>query len=203
MLFGDVAGAGLVLVEDLPYQPVYHEDGWPGATDRLYLHALTHRRLLAVAAGLRAGGRDLGLLVFDGFRPGPVQRGLFEECSERMREGGGDARTFVSDPGTVYPHGTGGAVDLTLTVGGEPAWMGTAFDEFTGQSARNWYRDHPPRGARDREAAANREVLFAAMAQAGFAGHPAEWWHFEYGTARWAAAGGTEPLLTTLLHPPL
>ena len=69
--------------------------------------------------------------------------------------------------------------------------MGSLFDDVT-QIA---HRDRFERGSdaisfSDEEARANRRLLHWVMTQAGFAGHPDEWWHFSYGDQLWAALTG-------------
>lgn len=44
------------------------------------------------------------------------------------------ARKFVNPPDIIFPHGVGGAVDITLLIDGRLANMGTTFDSFTLQS---------------------------------------------------------------------
>jgi D-alanyl-D-alanine dipeptidase len=198
----------LVAVTDIPYRPEYHRSGIVGAVDTLLLHPAAYTRLLAAAERLAAhdtARTEFGLLVLDGYRPPTVQQFLYEQhvaqlaaarSGEQVEE---LATTYVSNPAGVYPHGTGGAVDLTLTVNGRPAWMGTGFDDFVERSRRDWYDAHPPRTQQDRAARQNRAVLFEAMAAADFVGLDSEWWHFEWGTERWARAVDQPTRLARLL----
>lgn len=205
------AGGGTLLpVPNLAYVPKYHLQGRPGAVARLYLHAQTRDRLNRVEASLRRRSTEsaqYALLVFDGYRPAAVQHDLFAEYLRRLQATSGVthdqaaawARTFVSQPDGVYPHGTGGAVDLTLTINGAEAWMGTGFDDFEEKSRRDWYVNHPPTTATDRAALSHRTLLFEEMRAAGFVGLESEWWHFEYGTDRWAQAARQPAFLTEVL----
>ena len=142
----------------------------------------------------------LGVLVLDVFRPLTVQQALWdwqwaevtrdypnfshEEVYEKVRH-------FVAepsaDPAKPTPHRTGGAVDLTLfdLATGEPLPMGTEFDEATDATATDWFERFP-----SEPFTSNRRLLYHAMIQAGFVNYPSEWWHFEYGTRRWAAGQG-------------
>lgn len=199
---------GLVRISDIPHLAEYHQQRIPGATEHLYLYQDAYVQLQAAAEYLREEGTrsvQFGLAVFDGFRPQAVQRHIFERYVDELQhkhrldrsEAILSARTFVSDPGTVFPHGTGGTVDLTLTVNGRCAWMGTAFDDFTERAHRNWYTVHPPKLPPDRAARTHRSLLDRAMSHAGFIGLADEWWHYEWGTTLWGETMGQAPVLTT------
>ncbi len=99
---------------------------------------------------------------------------------------------FVSEPTesplTPPPHLTGGTVDLTLTLDGIPLSLGTSFDDFS-LAARADSLEMSPSPARDL-----RRLLYHAMRAEGFVVLDCEWWHYEYGTRRWAALTGNEPL---------
>ena len=94
----------------------------------------------------------------------------------------------IADPRTPPPHLTGGTVDLTLTLDGTPLALGTGFDDFTPEAYTESLEQTP--GA-SREL---RRLLYRAMRDAGFVVLHCEWWHFEYGTRRWAAITGNHPL---------
>jgi D-alanyl-D-alanine dipeptidase len=51
------------------------------------------------------------------------------------------------------------------------------------------YRDLPA------EARHNREVMAAALSEAGFVNYPTEWWHWSYGDRYWALATGAPSAL--------
>jgi D-alanyl-D-alanine dipeptidase len=135
-----------------------------------------------------------------------VQSSLFEEYAAKLSQDHAidaatarlQARTFVSDPGTVYPHGTGGTVDLTLSINGQIAWMGTGFDDFFPQAHRRWFDDALPRTPQEMTAHRNRQILYESMQHAGFVGLADEWWHYEWGTTRWAEEKRRQPVLTDL-----
>jgi D-alanyl-D-alanine dipeptidase len=61
--------------------------------------------------------------------------------------------------------------------------MGSGFDEPVEASVCDYFEQHPHLLFTDR-----RRLLLHAMTKSGFANYPGEWWHFEYGTLRWAAA---------------
>jgi D-alanyl-D-alanine dipeptidase len=86
---------------------------------------------------------------------------------------------YVSRPGG--PHQTGGATDVTLVWmdTGLPLDMGTEFGlpdtkSHTNSNLVSW------------EAQVHRYLLWAYMTSVGFRNYPNEWWHYEYGTRRWA-----------------
>ena len=105
----------------------------------------------------------------------------------------------MSSPDSVFPHGTGAVVDVSLFERGAPIPMGTDFDEFTDKSAPNWYRANPPVLPQDIAAHLNRKILRRAMESGGFIGFATEWWHFEWGTQYWASVTHERPRLTTTL----
>lgn len=94
-----------------------------------------------------------------------------------------------ADPARPPPHSTGAAIDLTLVdASGFEAAMGSPIDETTERSYPHHYANAID--ASEREFHANRELLNAAMAAAGFHRHVNEWWHFSLGDQMWARACG-------------
>ncbi len=141
---------------------------------------------------------SLGVVVLDAYRPLNVQAWLWDEMVAIVRRDHPDwddasvnvhARRFVAYPEILpnrpTPHSTGGAVDVTLfdIESGEALDMGSGFDEPVDASVCDYYERHPHPVYTER-----RRILFNVMSQAGFANYPGEWWHYEYGTLRWAAA---------------
>ena len=130
------------------------------------------RRQVAAALGrvqrrLRTG--DLGLLVFDGYRP---VRATLAMVAWAERSG----RRALVDSGYIARrsrHNMGVAVDLTLVelASGTELPMGTAFDVFT-EAAHT--ANATGRTAR------YRRLLVQVMEEEGFANYPQEWWHFSY-----------------------
>ena len=163
----------------------YREAGWSAAQRGVWLRSSAMQRLANVADGLP---HSWGLHVFDAWRPLDLQAELYTAAyADPMLPPG-----FVSepnqDPQTPPPHLTGGTVDLTLTYDGIPLSLGTAFDDFT-SAARADSLESSPSVARDL-----RRMLFWAMRTQGFVVLDCEWWHFEYGTRRWAAITDSTPL---------
>lgn len=197
----------LVTVDGISYSPEYWKAGRPHALDRLLLHPEAGRRLqwaqrLVQARSTRHERFDLH--VWDGYRPYLVQLSIFNDYLDQLIQSGMGhaeaemaATSFVRHPQSVYPHGTGGTVDLTLVVNGHLADMGTGFDDFTPQAHRAWYAVNTPCTKREHNAARYRRLLDAAMTAVGFVGIVEEWWHYEWGTDHWARTKNRSPLLIT------
>jgi len=120
-----------------------------------------------VQARLRTG--DLGLLVFDGYRPVRATLAMVD-WAERT------GRVDLLDDGYIARrsrHNQGVAVDLTLVdpASGTQLDMGTPFDTFS-------------EAAHTANAAGRvlryRQILVRAMESEGFTNYEKEWWHFTY-----------------------
>ncbi|MCP3914580.1 MAG: serine hydrolase [bacterium] len=117
---------------------------------------------------------DLGLLLFDAYRPWHVTRMFWDATPEALKD-------FVADPAKGSRHNRGCAVDLTLRTlsGGSQLPSTSGYDEFSpraypfypgGTAAQRWCRDR----------------LRTAMEAEGFTVYRYEWWHFDYqGWERW------------------
>jgi zinc D-Ala-D-Ala dipeptidase len=130
------------------------------------------RREAASALGrvqrrLRTG--DLGLRVFDGYRP---LRATLAMVAWAERTG---RRALVYDGYIARRsrHNMGVAVDLTMVdlATGTEVPMGTPFDAFT-EAAHTANASGRIRRY--------REVLVRVMAEEGFVNYAQEWWHFSY-----------------------
>lgn len=162
-------------------------------------------RLTRVNRRLKQHGVEL--LALDAYRLLECQRGLWNffvdkaKTSIRLASQAAaenyalkfcsDPRNFDrSDPRTWPTHLTGGAVDVTLKSlagRGESLYMGGIFDDPSGVSKTDYFERHQRTGScSDLEARANRRLLYWAMAAEGFANLPTEWWHYDWGTQRWA-----------------
>lgn len=176
----------LVPVEDRRIRvlaPYFHE-GWTTAVPGAWLRREATDRLARVAGMLPDG---FGLAVFDAWRPLALQAELYEAVYADDRVPPGFVSEPESDPRFPPPHLTGGTVDLTLTWRSVPLSLGTAFDDFTDDARTDRFEDAPG-AVRDL-----RRLLVHAMSRAGFVVLDLEWWHFEYGTRRWAALRGGDP----------
>lgn len=163
----------------------YWHAGWDHAIAGCWLRTGAFERLGAVADALP---QRWGLAVFDAWRPLALQQELFDTAYSDPDLPPGFMAPVSDDPATPPPHLTGGTVDLTLTYDGSPLALGTGFDDLT-ELAHTTCFESEPGIVRDL-----RRYLVAAMAQQGFSVLHCEWWHFEYGTRRWAALTGAEPL---------
>jgi D-alanyl-D-alanine dipeptidase len=151
------------------------------------------RRLLAAQDALPRG---LELLVIEGYRPPALQRRYFEGYAAELGLAHSDweparrhveASKFVSPP-DVAPHGTGGAVDLTLcTTSGVELDLGTAVNASPETSHGACYTASAEVSTRAWEL---RRVLGHALGGAGMVNYPTEWWHWSYGERYWALVHG-------------
>ncbi len=112
--------------------------------------------------------KNLGLVIFDGYRPWSVTK-LFWEVVEK------DQRKFVANPEKGSKHNRGCAVDLSIydLTTGELLEMPSDFDNFTEKASP----DYKGGTAEQRE---NRDLLRALMEAEGFTVNSNEWWHFDY-----------------------
>ncbi|MBL8048052.1 MAG: hypothetical protein JNJ45_05165 [Chthonomonas sp.] len=171
--------------------------GLPGATEAVLVREEVQRRL---AVAVEALPHEIGLRVSDGYRPLVVQQALWDEMMATTRrlnpEWSGEqllaqTRRFVASPEfnpvQPPPHLTGGAVDVSLIclATGEPVDVGTSMDDAHDLSLTSAL-EREPLG----EPGRMRRVLYHAMIGAGFVNYPNEWWHYEYGTIRWAKQTG-------------
>ena len=120
--------------------------------------------LEAVQRELAAYG--LGLKIYDGYRPLPVQQKMWNLIHDER---------FVSNPAVNRGrHTRGTAVDVTLVnKRGRPLPMPSDFDEFSPRAAVNY------RGG-SAEERRNRDLLQRVMIRHGFMSYPDEWWHFDF-----------------------
>lgn len=163
----------------------YWHAGWQEAIPGTYVRHSVMMRLGGVASRLP---EPWGLAVFDAWRPIELQQQLFDAAYEDPETEPGFMAPVSHDQRTPPPHYTGGAVDLTLTYKGTPLGLGTGFDDTT-SAAHTESLEAEPTVARTL-----RRVLYEIMSEAQFVVYAYEWWHFEYGTSRWAAITGNDPL---------
>lgn len=198
----------LVPVADVAADLRYALQGLPGVPAQPWLESETAERLSRAQQWLAPQGYQL--LIWDPWRSRVTQQAISDRYHDELVRSGMDSdtareavREFVASPAGVYPHGTGGVVDLTLCRDDQPQDCGTDFDEFSPRAHREWFTTHRPETAIDLQAAYRRLLLQQAMEHAGFVGLPHEWWHFEFGTRMWARHTGQEPFLTGVLEPQL
>jgi zinc D-Ala-D-Ala dipeptidase len=163
----------------------YFHAGWEHASRAMLLRESAMQRLTAVVDALPP---RIGLAVFDAYRPLPLQAELYDAAYSDTRLPPGFVSEPVADPATPPPHLTGGTVDLSLTIDGIALALGTDFDGFT-EDAETVFLENTP--GPDREL---RRFLVHHMRAEDFVALHCEWWHFEYGTRRWAAIKGLQPI---------
>jgi D-alanyl-D-alanine dipeptidase len=160
--FVDVAAFVPGIRIELPYattKNAFHRRIY--ATKRAFLRRGTAVKLRRAQTLLAR--RDLGLLVWDAYRPRSVQKAMWEQVRNPR---------YVGPPTSGSRHSRGVAVDVTLVDRkGRPLPMPTGFDDFSPRAHARF------RGA-SREAAHNRATLRRAMLSAGFRPQETEWWHF-------------------------
>lgn len=210
--------AEFLRLEPHPYRAVgapYGDDGSP-----FRLRSGVIERLQRAQAQLRRQRPGWRLAIFDAWRPLEVQTFMVEHtiAAECERLGidsspgagapGAELAAVVAevgrfwappsaDPTTPPPHSTGAAVDLTLAdADGVVVAMGSEIDALGAVSEPDYFlqvADRLPDGDRRRQALVwhgHRQLLAEAMAAAGFARHPNEWWHFSWGDQLWAWRSG-------------
>jgi D-alanyl-D-alanine dipeptidase len=107
---------------------------------------------------------DLGLKVWDCYRPLAVQRSLWAILSDER---------YVANPGKGSRHNRACSVDVTLVDSqGNELQMPTGFDDFSPPAHRH-YQNLPAQTIR------NRTLLEGLMKKAGFVPLPREWWHYD------------------------
>ncbi|RWU06651.1 peptidase M15 [Pseudodesulfovibrio sp. S3] len=182
-------------------RPAYYGAGIDRALPECYARDSIRKRLLQANALLPEG---LRLIILDSWRSKETQVALFGACSSALAKAYPDkdeksikemTEEFVAPPSLEKtrpsPHATGGAVDLTIaTTDGVPLFFGAPFD-YPGPISNTRYFEEClecGKGLSDEEevALSNRRLLFDVMTRAGFVNYHGEWWHFEYGTQRWA-----------------
>jgi zinc D-Ala-D-Ala dipeptidase len=120
--------------------------------------------LVKAHQSLKAKGYG-GLKMFDCYRPRPYQQRLWNIVPNP---------DYVTPPAKGSMHSRGAAVDLTIVdKNGKELDMGTPYDFFGREAHFDYQRLSPV-------VLANRRMLRATMAAAGFEGIRTEWWHFSY-----------------------
>lgn len=160
----------VALMKRPPLEEIRYATGFNFTGCRLYPFPAAHVRkelipcLEAVQAELAVMG--LGLKIYDGYRPLPVQQRMWDILPDER---------FVSNPSVNSGrHTRGTAVDVTLVDGrGNPLPMPSGFDEFSPRASVSY------RGGTGEERR-NRDLLQRVMARHGFLSYPDEWWHFDF-----------------------
>ena len=169
-LLVEVRSLDTTIVVDMRYATANNFTGAPlpgYLANRAYLRREAAASLARVQRDLR--GRGLGLKIFDAYRPVRATLAMVD-WTERVN------RPDLLKDGYIASrsrHNLGLAIDLTLveTATGRELEMGTAFDTFSAAA-------HTANASG--MAAANRQILKAAMEREGFVNYDQEWWHFSF-----------------------
>ncbi|MGZ5935694.1 MAG: M15 family metallopeptidase [Rhizomicrobium sp.] len=178
-----------------------------GAVPDLLVRRSVGEKLVRINAIL--GMAELELYVFDAWRPKAVQAYFHDvwmpaEIRRRNPDLVGAAlneeveRYWAApstDDNSPAPHATGAALDLTVRwIGNDQLWMGSIFDDVTDLAHRDRFETPSSKAISfsDEEARCNRRLLHWVMTDAGFTGHPDEWWHFSWGDQLWAALANAQ-----------
>lgn len=120
---------------------------------------------LILAAHQQLQQKELGLKLFDCYRPKPVQERLWKKVPNA---------NYVTPPWKGSMHNRGAAIDLTIVdKHGQELDMGTAYD-FFGKEAHHTFTDHSS------TVAANRQLLKSLMTSLDLRPIRTEWWHYSY-----------------------
>jgi len=151
-------------LEEIRYATKYNFTG-----TKLYPFPIAFLRKEAAAALEKVqhflAERELGLKVWDGFRPMAVQKKMWDLIQDER---------YVSNPAkNLGRHTRGTAVDVTLIdKRGGQLLLPTDYDDFTEKAHSDW-------AGASRVEKENRELLQEAMTKFGFEVYPYEWWHFD------------------------
>jgi D-alanyl-D-alanine dipeptidase len=169
-LLTEIRSLDPTVVVDLRYATSNNFTGAPlpgYLANRAYLRREAAASLARVQRDLRS--RGLGIKIFDAYRPVRATLAMVD-WTERVN------RPDLLKDGYIASrsrHNLGLAIDLTLInlATGRELEMGTPFDTFSAAA-------HTANASG--EAAANRQLLKAAMEREGFANYDQEWWHFSF-----------------------
>jgi D-alanyl-D-alanine dipeptidase len=159
----------------------YFHAGWQHSVTETYLRSGIAQRLHRVNVSLPEG---FSIFVFDAWRPLALQAELFEAAYSDANLPPGFLATASNEATLPSPHVSGGTVDLTLSYRGTPLALGTSFDNFDQYAAITAFEEA------DSIVRRLRRLLHSSMRHQEFVVYSGEWWHFEYGTPRWAAITG-------------
>lgn len=163
---------------------------YPPDGDPFQLRWSVLQRLLRAQRLLQELDPGLELIIFDAYRPLPVQQ-FMVEYSLSLPGATPEAVAEIwappnPDPTAPPPHSTGAAVDLSLARRqGEVLEMGGAIDALGPVSLPDHFAAADP-GSAEGLWHRRRCSLAAVMGRAGFVRHPGEWWHFSWGDQLWA-----------------
>lgn len=169
----------------------YWQSGYGSALPYVFVRQGVYERLLKASELLRQIDPDLGLSIADGWRPLSLQGQLYKIFYPNGHTPG--EPLYVSPPNKddahAAPHPSGGAADVLITYKSIPLRVGADFDYMDLEANIDHFENTDDMLTRD-----TRRFLANVMSAADFCCIDSEWWHFEYGTRRWAAKTGGEPI---------
>jgi zinc D-Ala-D-Ala dipeptidase len=144
--------------------------------DCAWLHRDAAAALEQAVAWLAAERPGYTALVLDALRPQRVQQALWDTLD------GTGLQDYLANPVRGSIHSFGMALDITLLdEHGVELDMGTGFDDLTERSQPRFETAMLAQHQLTAQHIANRQLLRAMMAQAGFVGIQSEWWHYDCG----------------------
>ena len=153
-------------LEEIRYATSYN---FTGAKLYPFPAAYVRSRLIPCLKAVQSehAAKGLGLKIYDGYRPLPVQQKMWNLIHDER---------FVSNPAVNQGrHTRGTAVDVTLVdKRGRQLPMPSDFDEFSARAAVTY-----PVGTGEERR--NRDLLQRVMTRHGFLSYTDEWWHFDFG----------------------
>ncbi len=108
---------------------------------------------------------NYGLILYDCYRPAPVQHKLWQITPDRR---------YVAPPQKGSMHSRGIAIDLSLTDSlGRALDMGTPYDFFGPEAAPSYQK-------LSKTIRKRRKILKEVLTKQGFVQARSEWWHFSF-----------------------
>ena len=152
---------------DIKYSTADNFVGRPVYTEaRAFLQRPAAEALVRINEQLNV--QNLGLVIYDAYRPWAVTKLFWEVVRE-------DQRDYVADPANGSKHNRGCAVDLSIydLNTGKTLPMPSGYDEFNERASPEYA------GGTEAERK-NRDLLRKLMEADGFTVNANEWWHFDY-----------------------
>ena len=144
--------------------------------DCAWLHRDAAAALEQAVAWLAVERPGSTVLVLDALRPQRVQQALWDALD------GTGLQDYLAEPARGSIHSFGMALDITvLDEHGVELDLGTGFDDLTERSQPRFETAMLAQHQLTGQHIANRQLLRAMMAQAGFVGIQSEWWHYDCG----------------------
>lgn len=169
------------------------QSGWENAKPYIVVREQVLERLKHAAEILNEFNPELSLCITDGWRSIEQQRDLYNSFYPNGWQEGEPVYVSIPHDSDLHaaPHPSGGAVDVLLGIGNQAIRIGSDLDYMDKEANTDHFED--PK-YKDSLVQNMRRIFVNTMIESGFICIDSEWWHFEYGTRRWAGKIGTEPL---------